>query len=230
VSRRGVFVAGAHTDVGKTHVACALISALRARGLAIEALKPVVSGFDPADWTDSDPGRLLAALGRPRDAAGLEAMSPWRLRAPLAPPIAARREGARLMLAPVADFCRARLAATSADVMLVEGVGGLMSPIAESATGLDLMTALSLPAILVGGSYLGAISHLLTAAETLRAHGLPLVAVVVSQSADPAAPDLAETAGAAAEHLRQVPLIVAPRTSEYEWADTLAASVLAFSR
>ena len=229
MSPRAVFVAGAHTDVGKTHAACALIGALRARGLAVEALKPVVSGFDPEDWKDSDPGRLLAALGRHLDASELQAMSPWRFRAPLAPPLAARREGVRLELAPVADFCRARRAATGADVFLVEGVGGLMSPIAEAATGLDLMTALDLPAILVGGSYLGAISHLLTAAEALRGRGLPLAAVVVSQAADPDAPDLAETADAVAEHLAQAPLIVAPRTPEYEWANILAASVLAFS-
>ena len=65
MTRRQIFVSGAHTDVGKTHVACALIRAARAEGLTVEALKPVVSGFSPADWADSDPGRLLAALGEP---------------------------------------------------------------------------------------------------------------------------------------------------------------------
>ena len=80
------FVAGSHTDIGKTHVGCALIRAARARGLSAEALKPVASGFDPADWADSDPGRLLAALGRPLDLAHLEPMTPWRFAAPLAPP------------------------------------------------------------------------------------------------------------------------------------------------
>lgn len=80
-----LFVAGAHTDIGKTHVACALLRAARARGLSVEALKPVVSGFDFADWAGSDPGRLIDAVGRDRSAAALDAMSPWIFTAPLAP-------------------------------------------------------------------------------------------------------------------------------------------------
>lgn len=221
MSPRALFVAGAHTDVGKTHVACALIAAARARGLAVEALKPVVSGFDPADWSQSDPARLLTALGLPMTVAELERMSPWRFRAPLAPPMAARREHQRLEMAPLVAFCRHRLAATRAELMLVEGVGGVMSPIAEQATGLDLMAALRLPAILVGGSYLGAISHTLTALETLRAHGLAVAAVVVSQSADPDAPDFADTVAAVAERMRDAHVIPAPRGPGSDWADRL---------
>jgi dethiobiotin synthetase len=162
ISKR-VFVAGAHTDVGKTFVACGLIRAARSAGLAVEAVKPVVSGFDPADWADSDPGRLLAALGRPLTVDALEAMAPWRFAAPLAPPMAARLEQRDLRLSAIADFCAARAAASRADLLVVEGVGGLMSPIAEGATGLQLMSALHYPVVLVGGSYLGSISHTLTA-------------------------------------------------------------------
>ena len=84
---RSLFVAGAHTDVGKTYVSCALITAARGRGLMVEALKPLVSGFDAGDWSQSDPGRLLIALGRPHSQAALEAISPWRYVAPLAPPL-----------------------------------------------------------------------------------------------------------------------------------------------
>jgi len=74
---RAVFVAGSHTDVGKTHVACGLIRAARAAGLSVDALKPVVSGFDIEDWADSDPGRLVTAMGLARSAAALNATSPW---------------------------------------------------------------------------------------------------------------------------------------------------------
>jgi dethiobiotin synthetase len=213
----GLFVAGAHTDVGKTHVACALIAAARAQGLTAEALKPVVSGFDVADWEESDPGRLLAALGQSPTLTTLEAMSPWRFTAPLAPPMAARREGVRLELAPVVAFCRAGLAATRADLRLVEGVGGLMSPIAEAATGLDVMLALGLPTVLVGGSYLGAISHTLTALEVLRARGLPVATVVVSESADPDAPDFADTVAAVRAFAGAAPVIAAPRGPPETW-------------
>jgi dethiobiotin synthetase len=192
ISKR-VFVAGAHTDVGKTFVACGLIRAARSAGLAVEAVKPVVSGFDPADWADSDPGRLLAALGRPLTVDALEAMAPWRFAAPLAPPMAARLEQRDLRLPAIADFCAARAAASRADLLVVEGVGGLMSPIAEGATGLQLMSALHYPVVLVGGSYLGSISHTLTALDVLRSRGLTIAGVVISQSRDPEAPDFLDT-------------------------------------
>jgi len=216
-----LFVAGAHTDVGKTHVACALLRAARARGLSVDAVKPVVSGFDFADWADSDPGRLIAALDRPLTETALAAISPWRFAAPLAPPMAARLEGRALPLAPVVAATRVWLAAREADVRLVEGVGGLMSPLADGATGLDLMQALGLPTVLVGGSYLGAISHTLTALEVLRARGLPVAALVVSEAADPDAPGFAATVESIAEHAGDVAVVAAPRGDGVDWADGL---------
>jgi dethiobiotin synthetase len=215
-----VFIAGAHTDVGKTHVACALIEAARRRGLDVEALKPVVSGFDEANWAESDPGRLLAALGREATPQALEAISPWRFAAPLAPPLAARLEGCDLPLAPIIEFCRLRLESSTMDLVIVEGVGGLMSPIAQAATGLDLVAALGAPVVLVGGSYLGAISHMLTALETLRARAFPIVAAVISESAPPA-PDFGDTASMLIEHATPVPVIAAPRGVASDWPQRL---------
>ena len=87
---RALFVAGTGTDLGKTHVACALLRAARARGLGVDAFKPVVSGFDSDAPQTSDPARLVAALGRPDAWAEV---SPRRYRAPLAPHLAARLEG-----------------------------------------------------------------------------------------------------------------------------------------
>ncbi|HEX4712003.1 dethiobiotin synthase [Phenylobacterium sp.] len=220
-----VFVAGSHTDVGKTFVACALIRAARTAGLSVEALKPIASGFAPADWADSDPGRLLDALGRPRSDDELDRMTPWRFAAPLAPPMAATLEGRTLPLAPVVEFCAERLAASRADLFVLEGVGGLMSPLADGATGLDLMAALNLPALLVGGGYLGAISHTLTALEVLRARGQAVAAVVVSQDARPDAPDFAESAALVAVHAGATPVLSAPRYGTTDWADKALALV-----
>ena len=220
---RAVFVAGAHTDVGKTFVACGLIHAARAAGLSVEALKPVASGFDPADWADSDPGRLLQALGRPLSGDALERMTPWRFDAALAPPMAAQLEGRDLPLADIVELCRARLAESRADLFVVEGVGGLMSPLADDATGLDLMTALALPAVLVGGSYLGAISHTLTALEVLRARGRTPAAIVLSQDAAPDAPDFAATVALTAAHAGATPVLAAPRNAPADWAGDLLA-------
>lgn len=222
-----LFVAGAHTDVGKTHVACALIRAARKAGLAVEVLKPLVSGIDETDWTQSDPGRLLTALGARLDPDALEAISPWRYRAPLAPPMAARLEGRTVDLAEVADYCRRRMAASSADLMIVEGVGGLMSPLSETQTGLDLMRMLEAPALLVGGGYLGTISHTLTAVEVLRARNMPPMAVVVSESDDPEAPSFPETVETLTRFCAGLPVIAAPRGADEGWAQRLLAVVRA---
>ena len=167
-----LFVAGAGTDVGKTFIAAQLIRAVLARGCAVEALKPVVSGFDPTGWVMSDPGQLLAALGLPLDQDRLQAISPWRYAAPLSPEMAARLEGRSLDCAEVIRFCRAHIAASLARLVVVEGAGGVMSPVDEQTTGLDLMVGIGAPVVLVGGSYLGAISHTLTAIEVLRGERL----------------------------------------------------------
>ncbi len=195
-----LFIAGAGTDIGKTYVTAALARQIRADGGAVRVLKPVVSGVaalgDPAFMT-SDTAVLLKAAGLPVDPAHVEACSPWRFAAPLAPDRAAAAEGRDLTLAEVTDWCRARLAeAAPGETVLVEGAGGLMSPVTREATVLDWLIALDCPLILVAGSYLGAISHALTAIEVIRARGILLRAVVVSESIDSA--DLDETVEAIA--------------------------------
>lgn len=218
---RAVFIAGSHTDVGKTWAACAILKAARDKGWSVEALKPVVTGYLPSVAADtSDPGRLLSALGRDLSADALAAMSPLRFEAALSPPMAARLEGATLTLADLLAVCRPVLAAQTADLLLVEGAGGVMSPMAEDATGLDLQLALGLPTILVGGSYLGGVSHTLTALEVLRSRGLAVLGIVVSQSADPDAPDFPQTVAAIARFAGDVPVLAAPRDDE-SWASAL---------
>jgi dethiobiotin synthetase len=176
------FITATGTDVGKTFVARGLIKALRARGRKVEALKPIVSGFEPAEAEGSDSGLLLKALGRPVTLETVAEISPWRFALPLAPDMAAAREGRRLDYPAMIDFCRTAIAANH-DPLLIEGVGGLMSPIDAEHTGVDWMSALDLPLILVAGSYLGTISHTLTALDVLARRGLRVTAVVVSQSA-----------------------------------------------
>jgi len=210
---KSLFVAGTGTDIGKTHVACALIQAVRARGLTVDAFKPVVSGFDPADPDASDPGRLAQALGEP-DA--LPRISPRRYRAPLAPNLAARLEGETLRLEDLINDCRARLARPDRDLLLIEGAGGVMSPLTDDATNLDLMVALDLPILLVAGSYLGTISHLLTALEVIRARSLTVTAIVMSESLD--APDLAQTAEMLRAFETRAALFLAPRAETWDAA------------
>ncbi len=182
---RTVFVAGAGTEIGKTYVTAALARSLRAQGRRVLALKPLASGVPPLDdpaFRESDTARLLAAQGIAMTRDAVEACSPWRFAAPLAPDRAAALEGRSLALADLTAWCRSHIA-RSEETLLIEGVGGLMSPVTDDATGLDWLRALDVPALLVAGSYLGAISHALTAGETLRLHRVPLLAIVVSESA-----------------------------------------------
>ncbi|GJE58739.1 dethiobiotin synthase [Methylobacterium trifolii] len=187
---RHLFIAGAGTEIGKTYVTAALTRRLRAQGRTVWALKPLASGVPPLDdpaFADSDTARLLAAQGIPVSPESVAACSPWRFAAPLSPDQAAAREGRELALADLAAWCRERMAQAQG-TLLIEGVGGLMSPVTDEATGLDWLKALDVPALLVAGSHLGAISHALTACESLRLHGVPLRAVVVSESPDAPAP------------------------------------------
>ena len=211
---KALFVAGTGTDLGKTHVACALLRAARARDLRVDAFKPVVSGFDPETPETSDPARLAAAMGRPHAWAEI---SPRRYRAPLAPNLAARREGQTLAMADLVADGRTWLDNRDVDLALVEGAGGVMSPMTDDATNLDLMTALALPVLLVAGSYLGTASHLLTALEVLRARSLTVAAVVISESLD--GPDLDQSVEMLRAFERKTPIVAAPRDPDWNAAE-----------
>lgn len=218
---KALFVAGTGTDLGKTHVACALLEAARSRGLMVDAFKPVVSGFDPHAPDDSDPARLARALGRPEAWAEV---SPRRYRAPLAPNLAARLAGDTLRMADLITDSRDWLSGRNVDLALIEGAGGVMSPMTDEATNLDLMAALGLPVLLVAGSYLGTASHLLTALEVVRARGLVIAAIVVSESLD--APGLDQTLALLRAFEQGAPILSAPRAATWD-AGALVDTLLA---
>ncbi len=217
------FVTGTGTDVGKTYVTAALVAALRAAGRSVRAVKPVASGFDPAAPESSDTGELLRALGLPLEAERLAEISPWRFAAPLSPDMAAAREARRLDFEALLDFCRT---ARGSDVTLIEGIGGVMVPLDERRTVLDWIEALGAPVLLVAGSYLGTLSHTLTAAELLAARGCRLAEVVVSESQEQPVPS-AETAAVLRRFLGAVPVTVLPRRALAEAAQGAALCALA---
>jgi dethiobiotin synthetase len=186
-----LFVTATGTDIGKTFVSAGLIAHYRAAGRAVDAIKPVVSGFDPHGWDASDPAVLLAALGRPVTLMEAERIAPWRFKAPLSPDQAAQHEGRAIVFQEVAEFCRQAIAAHRG-VLLIEGIGGTMVPLDDRRTVLDLMSVLRIPIVLVAGSYVGTISHTLTALEVLARRNIDIAAVAVSESAASAA-TLADT-------------------------------------
>src|SRR5262249_27065093 len=160
-----VFITATGTDIGKTFLTAGLIRHIRGAGGAVAAIKPIVSGFDPGAWQDSDPAVLLAALGRPvaleeverispchfkaplaalarQLALGeVEPISPGRFKAPLSPHMAGGREGRAIVFQDLVEFCR-RSMAEDRGVLLIEGVGGIMVPFDDRRTVLDLMSVL----------------------------------------------------------------------------------------
>ena len=204
-----IFVTGTGTDVGKTFITAALCRYLRADGRPVDAIKPVASGFEPDLPQASDPGALVAALERPVTLEEIDRISPWRFAAPLSPDMAAAREGRTVDFKALVTFCR-----TAADAcrgtLFIEGVGGVMVPLDESHTVLDWMNAVRAPAIVVAGSYLGTISHTLTALHVLAQRNLDIAAVVVSESEMPGAP-LDETVAAIARFARPIDVVGVPR-------------------
>jgi dethiobiotin synthetase len=203
------FVTATGTDIGKTYVTAGLVRHLRARGAAAEALKPVLSGFEPARGKESDAGVLLGAMDRLASANEIERVSPWRFAAPLSPDMAAAREGRPLDFNAVVDFCRAAIARAPRP-LFIEGAGGVMTPLTQRDTMLDLAVLLRIPTILVTGSYLGAISHTLTAMTAMRQRDVHVAALVISESANGTVP-LADTADAIGRFVSGVPITVLTR-------------------
>jgi dethiobiotin synthetase len=208
----GVFVTATGTDIGKTFVTAALIQYLRAIGRPVHAIKPVVTGFDEADWAASDPAVLLGALGHPVDLKEIARISPWRFAAPLSPEMAGRREARTIAFAHLIDFCRDTLRERPG-LVLIEGIGGIMVPLDEHRTVLDWMSVLRLPVLIVTGTYVGTISHTLTALEALARRNLNIAAVVVNESEQSAA-SLEETLASIARFADCIELIGIARRAD----------------
>jgi dethiobiotin synthetase len=217
-----IFVSATGTDVGKTFVTSGLIRHYRQDGQAVDAIKPLVSGFDPAALEASDPGALLTALGRPITLEEAQRISPWRFAAPLSPDMAAAREGLAIDFTAVIEFCRAAIAACRSH-LFIEGIGGIMVPLDTSHTVLDLITQLRLPLLLVAGTYVGTISHTLTALQVLARRNLDIAAIVVSESQDSAA-GLDDTVATIARFSDSIDVVGIPRLTD------VASSHPAFAR
>jgi len=169
---RGLFVTGTDTGIGKTFVGVGLLHGLRRLGLRAAGMKPVASGSE-ADAA----GNLKNADARALQAASFgdwdyETINPYALSDPIAPHIAAQREGREIEAEPLLAAYR-RLAAAS-DLVVVEGVGGWRVPFSATLQVRDLVTALDLSVLLVVGLRLGCINHALLTAESLIADGVRL--------------------------------------------------------
>ncbi len=171
---RGLFVTGTGTGVGKTIVSAALLAAMRATGEAVRAYKPVLTGLSEPDGEWPPDHELLAAAGGmdPEDVAPLRfgpAVSPHLAASLVSQPI-----DARALVEHVTSSTRA------SDTLIVEGVGGLLVPLADDFTVRDLAVELALPLLIVAPPGLGTINHTLLTIEAARAVQLSVAAVVLT--------------------------------------------------
>jgi dethiobiotin synthetase len=175
---RGLFITGTDTGVGKTFFACCLAALLKDSGYKVGVMKPAETGCD------QDEGKLVPqdALAL-KEASGcelpLETICPYQFREPLAPSVAAEREGVRIDIDRLIDVYGEISAAR--DVTIVEGAGGLLVPLLPSYTYADFAKALKLPLIVVAANKLGMINHLLLTLGHASFQGLSVLGYVANQ-------------------------------------------------
>ena len=177
-----IFITSTGTNIGKTYLTSLIIKKAQALNFKVNAIKPIISGFNIENFNTTDTGIISAALGK--DKSSIEEVSPWRFEAPLSPDQAAYKENKEIVFKELIDFCLKTLNSKKNinDIVLIEGVGGTMVPINNKYTTLDLMKALDIPVILIIGSYLGSISHTLNAYEVLVQNNINVNSIVVSES------------------------------------------------
>lgn len=204
----GLFVVGTDTAVGKTFVAARIAASLKRDGLRVGVYKPAASGcrMNGKNLISDDALALWEAAGEPGT---LHAVCPQRFAAPLAPHLAAKEERKEIdsqLLRQGIEFWRRR-----SDIVIVEGAGGLMSPIGETDYIADLAEHFGYPLIVVVPNRIGAInSTLLTLiAAAARPKPLPIAGIVLNDVLPPTADDPATLSNRLELELRCVPPVLA---------------------
>lgn len=180
-----LFVTGTSTDIGKTFVIQKLLSLDKKQFNRFDAIKPLISGWpDGEDIEHTDTAKILQAQGKAIVEENIQAISPWRYHSPVAPDLAQRKENRPFHMDAMIRFCEQAVlkAQTQNKILLLEGVGGVMSPISQQHTVLDWISALSLPIIMVTGTYLGSITHLLTALRSCQTSNLSVKRIILNES------------------------------------------------
>lgn len=173
----GVFVTGTGTEVGKTVAAAAIARTLAAAGHNVAVFKPAVTGLEepPADGPLADHELLRAAAGSKQSD---KEIAPYRYGPPASPHLAAALAGEEIEPARLLEA--ARTAASGADALVCEGVGGLLVPLAGRYLVRDLAVDLGYPLVIAAPPGLGTINHTLLTLESARAAGLEVASVVLT--------------------------------------------------
>jgi dethiobiotin synthetase len=200
------FVTGTDTGVGKTTVTVRLMQQLIAQGKTVIGMKPIASGCEWLDgrWQNEDVRLLTAASNVTAPA---ELINPYRFTPAIAPHIAAAQAGVEIQL-EVIQAAYAQLT-TLADVVIVEGAGGLLVPLNQTHSMADLIQALQLPALMVVGMRLGCINHALLTAEGLKSRQIACCGWVANRI-DPQMSMPEENLQTLIDSLQQPPLLQVP--------------------
>lgn len=176
---RGLFITGTDTGVGKTHIACAIVRELREAGHRVGVFKPACSGASLGEngsphWDDID--RLREALGRE---VSEDQLCPQRFLAPLAPPVAAGKEGRRVDWELILHGFEAWQ--KDCDILVIEGAGGLLCPLTDEVTMAEFAGHSLSPLVIVSRLGLGTINHTLLTVEVARQRGLRIAGLVFNE-------------------------------------------------
>lgn len=200
----GLFVTGTDTGVGKTVIAGAIANWFTRRGARVAVSKPVATGcVKRREGLISEDAEFLAAAGDVRFP--LDLICPQCYAEPLAPAVAGER--AKQPIDWEAVDRSITLMSAQSDVLIVEGVGGVMVPLDRQTLVLDLAARLGLPAVVVAGAGLGTINHTLLTVHALKSAGVKVAGVVINGYPVEGGGVAEETNPGAIEHWGRVPIL-----------------------
>jgi dethiobiotin synthetase len=219
---RGIFITGTDTGVGKTFVAAGVARALLAQGIGVGVMKPAETGCR------SRHGKLIPVdamtLMRSADTTDpLDLVNPYRFRAPLAPMVAAQREGRTIELRKIREAFR--LLTKRHEFLIVEGAGGIMVPLTSRTSYLDLAAELRLLVLIIARPSLGTINHTLLTITALRAKRVHIAGTVFNHSTDGRQGPAERTNPSIIERLSGVPVLGIVRYGQEDFG-TLAEVLL----
>ncbi|MEN9916470.1 MAG: ATP-dependent dethiobiotin synthetase BioD [Pseudomonadota bacterium] len=178
-TKKGFFILGTDTHVGKTTIAVNLLSFLKKHGYSTLGLKPIATGALQTEYGLRNPDAIYlqktATIPIP-----YEQVNPFCFLEPVAPHIAAAQQSTQLSVDKVMALCELSLN-LNVDYCIVEGLGGAAVPLNEKETMLDLAQKIDLPIILIVGLRLGCLNHALLSYEVLRKRGIPVAACICNQ-------------------------------------------------
>lgn len=179
--RKGLFITGTDTDVGKTYIGTQIVALLHDKNINAVPRKPIESGCTRVG-NELKPDDALRYFEATNQKFPLTQICPFRFEPAISPQRAARLINQPIYLSEVINACATSV--TDDDFLVVEGAGGFYSPLCEDGKNADLAKKLNLPVLLVANDQLGCINHILLTAEAINKQGLSLSAVILSQKVE----------------------------------------------